>query len=103
MFFYKTQLDQAIPKRATVGPRSSYLVVSPQFRFNAPSPWLNGPTGGKGKAVGDGYYVLVESLPKGDHTLHYGGLFHFNAGEFPDFGPDAVDFPFDATYHVQVK
>jgi hypothetical protein len=64
---------------------------------------VNGPTGGQGTAVGDGYHVLVKSLPKGQHTLHFGGTFHFAAGEFPEFGPDAVDFPFDAAYHVEVK
>ena len=84
-----------------VGPLSSYRISSPQFRFNAPSPWINSPApGGRGNAVGDGYYVLIESLPKGEHTIHFGGSFHYNAGEVPEFGPGAVDFPLDMTYHV---
>ena len=87
-----------------VGPRNSYRVSSPQFSFNAPTPWINSPApSGKGKAVGDGYYVLVEGLSKGDHTLHFGGAFHFNAGEVPEFGPDPVDFGYDTTYHVRVR
>jgi hypothetical protein len=86
-----------------VGPLNSYRVSSPQFKFDAPTPWVAGPTGGKGKAVGDGYYVLLEPLPKGDHTIHFGGKLHFNAGEVPELGPDAVDLALDVTYNVKVK
>ncbi|HWN93715.1 MAG TPA: hypothetical protein VNT99_01670 [Methylomirabilota bacterium] len=86
-----------------VGPASAFRVLSPQFRFDAPTPWLNGPTGGRGRAVGDGYYVLVEPLSKGDHTIQFGGAFHFDAGEIPEFGPDAADFSFYMTYHVRVR
>ena len=57
-----------------------------------------------GEAVGDGYYVLLESLPKGQHLIHFGGSFHFDAGEYPDyFGPGPTDVPLDMTYRVTVK
>lgn len=83
-----------------VGPPSSFRVSSTQISFNAPAAWINAPApSGRGQAVGDGYYVLVEALPKGEHTLHFGGTFHFLAG---DFGPgsEAFDVPIDVTYHV---
>ena len=87
----------------TVGPMSSYRASSPQFTFDAPTPWINSPApGGHGTSVGDGYYVLVKSLPKGNHTIHFGGSFHFGAG---DLGPgsDPLDLPLDMTYEVIQK
>ena len=39
-----------------------YRVLSPQFHFTAPTPWVFGPTGGAGTSVGDGYHVLIEPL-----------------------------------------
>lgn len=77
-----------------------FRVSSPQFEFTAPTPWLFGATGGTGTAVVDGYYVMLARLPKGEHTIHYGGAFHFAAGEL---GSDPVDLPVDITYHVTVK
>jgi hypothetical protein len=76
-----------------------FRVSSPQFEFTAPTPWLFGDIGGSGTAVADGYYVLVERLPKGEHTIHFGGTFHFTLAEdgFDD------DLPVDMTYHVTVK
>ena len=53
--------------------------------------------------MGDGYYILIESLPKGEHTIHVRGAFHCNAGEVPEFGPDPVDQPADYTLHLKVK
>jgi hypothetical protein len=35
----------------------------------------------------------------GEHTVHYGGAFHFAAGEL-DLDP--VDLPIDMTYHLTV-
>ncbi len=76
-----------------------YRVSSPQFEFTAPSPWLFGEIGGEGTSVGDGYYVLIEPLSKGQHTIHYGGTFHFTLAED---GFDA-DLSIDMTYHVKVR
>lgn len=78
---------------------NDFRVSSPQFEFTAPTPWLFGATGGTGTAVVDGYYVMLERLPKGEHTIHYGGAFHFTLAED---GFDA-DLPVDMTYHVTVK
>jgi hypothetical protein len=78
---------------------TSFRTVTPQFKFKAPTPWIFGETGGKGTSVGDGYFVLLEPLPKGEHTIHYGGLFRFTLA---DDGFDA-ELPVDMIYHVTVE
>jgi len=80
-----------------------YRFTSPQVDFTAPSPWLFGEIGGDGTAVAVGYYLLVEPLSRGQHTIHFEALFHFDAGEVPEFGPDALDLPVNMTYHLEVK
>ena len=72
---------------------------SPQFEFTAPTPWIFGATGGTGTAVGDGYFLMLE-LPKGHHTIHFGGTFHFEAGELGNDEP--FDLPHDVTLEVTV-
>lgn len=76
-----------------------YRVSSPQYEFTAPSPWLFGDIGGEGTSVGDGYYVLIEPLSKGKHTIHFGGTFHFTLAEDGFDG----DLPIDITYQLTVK
>ena len=78
---------------------NSYRVTSPQFSFTAPTPWLFGDIGGTGTSVGDGYYVFVAPLPPGQHTIHYGGEFHFTLAED---GFDA-DLPVNRTYVLTVQ
>jgi len=75
-----------------------YRAASPQFEFTAPTPWIWGDVGGKGTAVSDGYFVMVE-LPKGQHTIHYGGTYHFEAGELID---EPLDLPHDVTLEITV-
>ena len=78
---------------------ASFRAVSPQFKFKAPTPWFFGETGGKSTSVSDGYFVLLEPLPKGEHTIHYGGSFLFTLAED---GFDA-ELTVDMTYHVTVE
>lgn len=80
-----------------------YRVASPQFEFMAPTPWLFGDIGGSGTSVGDGYYVMLEPLSRGQHTIHFEGWIHFDAGEVSEFGPDPLDLPINTTYHLRVK
>jgi len=75
-----------------------YRASSPQFEFTAPTPWIWGAIGGTGTAVSDGYFVMVE-LPKGHHTIHFGGTYHFEAGEFLDV---PLDLPHDVTLEITV-
>jgi hypothetical protein len=77
----------------------AYRFVSPQYEFDAPTPWLFGDVGGQGTSVVDGYYVMLTPLSVGQHTVHFGATFHFAAGEL---GPDPVDLPIDMTYHLTV-
>ncbi len=63
---------------------SDYRFESPQFSFDAPTPWIFGPTGGPATAVADGYFVFLKKLHPGQHTLHVGGqvLYTFDADGF---------------------
>jgi hypothetical protein len=77
----------------------SYRFVSAQFTFNAPTPWIFGPTGGLGHSVSDGYFLMLAPLSVGTHTIHFGGEFHFTLA---DDGFDA-DYPLDMTYNLTVQ
>lgn len=79
---------------------SRYRFDSPQISFNAPTPWVFGEVGGQGTAVGDGYYLLLRPLSHGQHTIRFGGAFHFSIAEGDDFD---ADIAFDSTYHVTVQ
>jgi len=78
----------------------SYRFLSPQFRFNAPSPWIFGETGGRGTAVADGYYLVVTPLSRGTHTIRITGNFHFAIAEGDPFDFDAAA---DVTYRITVN
>ncbi|HEX6811647.1 MAG TPA: hypothetical protein VF384_08505 [Planctomycetota bacterium] len=74
-----------------------YRVVSPQFSFTAPDPWIFSAPDvltGPGTAVADGYFVILRPLSVGQHVLHYSGEF--------DFGGGAL-FPLDMTYTINVQ
>ena len=80
-----------------------YRFDTPQFRFTAPTPWYRPPgfAGGRGTAVGDGYFLMLTSLSKGHHTIHYGGTLHFEAGELGNDEP--FDLPKDITIELDVR
>jgi hypothetical protein len=77
----------------------SYRVQSPQFTFTAPTPWLFGTNGGTSTSVSDGYFVMLDPLPPGTHTIHFSGNFHFATNEGDPFDYDA---DLDMTYHLTV-
>jgi hypothetical protein len=77
----------------------SFRVVSPEFTFKAPSPWIFGDTGGEGTSVADGYYLLLTPFSTGTHTIHIEGDFHFSVDEGDPFDFDAVA---DVTYVITV-
>jgi len=74
----------------------AYRMESPQFTFDAPSPWLFGDVGGTGTAVGSGYHVFLKELAPGQHTLHFTGQYHFTLAD------DGFDFDVyvDMTYVI---
>jgi hypothetical protein len=78
----------------------AYRFETPQFRFTAPTPWIFAATGGKGTSVGEGYFLMLQSLSAGAHVIHYGGTFHLDAGEL---GDDPLDFPHDVTIQLTVE
>jgi hypothetical protein len=77
----------------------AYRFSSPQISFTAPTPWIFGETGGAGTSAGDGYFLMLTPLPKGQHTIHYGGTFRFTLEED---GFEA-EFPKDITIQLTVK
>ena len=77
---------------------AGYRVTSPQISFNAPSPWIQGETGGEGKSSGEGYYLFLSPFSPGRHTLHFGGRIRLTKRK------DGFDFSaeIDMTYHLTV-
>ncbi|SEK10629.1 hypothetical protein [Paraburkholderia diazotrophica] len=83
---------------------TAYRVRTDQFTFKAALRWVFGlpeHNYGTGTAVADGYYLILKPLPTGSHTIHYGGRFHYLAG---DFGPGAPppDYVVDITLMITV-
>ena len=76
-----------------------FRFLTAQFEFTAPTPFIFGATGGTGTAVGDGYFLMFPNLPKGRHTIHYGGTFHFEPGELAD---EELNFTKDTTIEMTV-
>jgi hypothetical protein len=76
-----------------------FRVGTPQFSFNAPSPWIFGETGGSGTSVGDGYFVMLNPLSEGSHTVRIQGSFHFSISEGDPFDFDAAA---DVTYFITI-
>ena len=78
---------------------SEYRFETAQFSFIAPSPWIFGTTGGVGRAVADGYYVMLKPMAPGHHVVHISGAFHFSVAEGDPFDFDTA---VDATYLLDV-
>ena len=66
--------------KAVANNLGSFRFQSSPFTFIAPTPWIFGATGGTGKAVSDGYFVMLKPLSSGIHTLSCGGEFDFGFG-----------------------
>jgi hypothetical protein len=73
---------------------TAYRTTTDQFPYFAPTPWIFNETGGNGTAVADSYYLQLEPLPAGIHTIHYDGTFIIPAGVL---GHKAVTIPKDVT------
>jgi len=75
-------------------------VISPQFPFTAPNPWIFGSEGGNGTAVADGYFVMITPLSPGQHTVRIRGSVHFAVADGDPFDFDAEA---DVTYVLNVQ
>ena len=76
-----------------------YRFETPQFGFDAPTPWIFGAEGGEGTAVGDGYFLMIKPLREGRHVIEYSGTFHFDAGELTE---EPLDLPHSGTIILNV-
>ncbi|HMJ65490.1 MAG TPA: hypothetical protein VK615_09065 [Candidatus Binatia bacterium] len=73
-----------------------------QFEFTAPTPWIFADVGGRGTAVGDGYFLML-LFPKGKHTVTYFANFHFEAGEVFPGTTDPLTEPFDLPHQATIE
>lgn len=56
----------------------AFRAQSPVYGFTAPSSdnFLTQPTtGSSGLSLSDGYWIMIEPLPPGKHTIHFEGIF----------------------------
>jgi len=84
-----------------------YRFLTPQFHFTAPTPWIFGDDthpGGNGTSTADGYYVMIPPLSPGKHSIHYGGLIHFDKDDPNNIlSPGTeVNIPQDITINLTV-
>jgi hypothetical protein len=76
----------------------SYLVTNPTFfTVELPEDNIFGISAGSYEAVAVGYWVLIEGLSAGEHTITVDGKMHGQTS----FGK--VDFRSQATYHLTVE
>ena len=81
-----------------------YRNLSPLFTYELPSNnvlyylGVDAPAGATSPAVGDGVYLMLAPLPKGDHTIHFGGEFIFTQ----ENGGFDFHFIVNVTYHLTV-
>jgi hypothetical protein len=82
----------------------SYRVASPLFTFEYPADNIFGIPGGPGtgQSVSDGYWLLLNPLSAGSHTLSFSGAFEIPAeGACGADGP--ASFGFGAVYELTVE
>jgi hypothetical protein len=86
-------IDQASNLEVTIDGVSvenlqDFRVLSNPFPVKLPEDNILGLPSGTYIGISDGYWVLVESLPEGEHTIHFAG--------------QVGDFTVDVTYHLTV-
>lgn len=69
----------------------TYIVESPLFSFTLPENNIAGAPAGEYQGVLEGYFLLLEPLPKGHHVIHL-------HDEFPEFSLIS-----DITYNITVR
>jgi hypothetical protein len=53
----------------------NYRAESPLFNVTFPERNILGIPGGSSEAVADGYWVMLQPLPAGEHTIHFRGVY----------------------------
>jgi hypothetical protein len=71
-----------------------YRVQSPLFKIILPQNNVLGLKPQTTQAVGDGYYVILQPLSSGKHTVHFSGVL----GD-----PSSNPFVTDSTYNLNVR
>jgi hypothetical protein len=71
-----------------------YRVQSPLFSITLPKDNVLGLEPQTTQAVGDGYYIILQPLSSGKHTVHFSGVL----GD-----PSSSPFVTDATYNLNVQ
>jgi hypothetical protein len=91
------KLSVVVDRHSISNVQRDFRVQSPTFEFTLPADNLltaigEGPfvAGVYSPAVDDGYYVMLQPLPLGDHKIRF-------QGSVPAFG-----FSLDITYHITV-
>jgi hypothetical protein len=83
---------------------TAYRTTSPVFSYTLPAEdnllqfFGYDVIGTVSPAVGDGYYLLLNPLPPGEHTLSFGGTTHTL-----DANGNPAVFSLDITYHITVR
>jgi hypothetical protein len=75
----------------------TYKVQSPLFSFTFPKDNIFGAPPGPTQSVSDGWYIMLQPLSLGKHTIHHYGVVLGN----PTLGTQS--FASDATYNLVVK
>ncbi len=73
-----------------------YRVTSPLFEIEYPLGNIFGKAPGNATAVGDGFWVFLKPLEKGDHVIQ------FNAITPPNPATGAMGFVVDVTYKIKI-
>jgi hypothetical protein len=75
----------------------TYKVQSPLFSFTFPNDNIYGAPPGPTLSVSDGWYIMLQPLSPGKHTIHLYGVVLGN----PTLGTQS--FASDATYNLEVR
>jgi hypothetical protein len=98
----KDQADKAAVLEASVDSvplqdLQNYRAESPLFNVTLPEGNILGIPGGSSEAVADGYWVMLQPLPAGEHTIHFSGAYVDVTAP-----AGASNIVTEATYHLTI-
>jgi hypothetical protein len=97
-----TQMDKATQLKARIDgvdvtDLNSYRFQSPLFNLTLPENNIFGLPAGTTQAVADGFWILLEPLPAGNHEIQFGG------GLVDVSTAGTVNFATEAVYHITIS